>query len=108
MVYRIPHAAPASHLPEERRGRVVGRFCHLCGSIYPLHRDAHVGKPIYGKDHVASPCAHEGDAFVEGAAWWEPAVEVLPIPPGVDPGVAGSPAKGTEPEAKGAPAAAKA
>ena len=33
---------------------------------------------MYGRDHIASPCAHEGDAFEEGANWWQPAVEVLP------------------------------
>ena len=32
------HAAPQSQLPEERQGRTVGRFCQVCGSIYPLHR----------------------------------------------------------------------
>ena len=78
MVYRHPHAAPQGRLPEERRGRVVGCFCTVCGSIYPLHRARHSGKPIYGRDHVASPCAHEGDAFQEGAGWWDYAVEVLP------------------------------
>lgn len=106
MVYRAPHAAPASQLPAERRGRVVARFCRVCGSLYPLHRRTHSGHASYGKDHVASPCAHEGDEFVPGASWWEPAVEVLPIPPPGDPGVAGSPFPGTEPEAKGPPAPA--
>ena len=33
---------------------------------------------MYGRDHIASPCSHEGDAFEEGANWWQPAVEVLP------------------------------
>jgi hypothetical protein len=78
MVYRLPHAAPESQTPEERRGRVIGRFCRVCASIYPLHRAKHAGKPLYGKDHIASPCAHEGEVFETGANWWEPAVEVLP------------------------------
>lgn len=78
MVYRLPHAAPESQIPEERRGRAVGRFCLVCASIYPLHRAKHAGKPMYGKDHVASPCAHEGEVFEPGAGWWEPAVEVPP------------------------------
>ena len=80
MAYRNPQGAPASLVPAERRGRVVGRFCHVCACTYPLHRATHAGKPLYGKDHVASPCAHEGDAFAPGADWWEPAVEVLPEP----------------------------
>ena len=101
MVYRIPDAAPASQLPEERRGRVVARFCRVCGSLYPLHRRTHSGHASYGRDHVASPCAHEGDEFVEGASWWEPAVELLPQAAAGDPGVAGSPRPGTEPEAQG-------
>lgn len=78
MVYRTPHAAPSSQIPEAQRGRVVGQFCRVCGTVYPLHRGRHVGKPMYGRDHIASPCAHEGDAFVAGADWWEVAVEVLP------------------------------
>jgi hypothetical protein len=81
MTYRNPEAAPQSRIPAERRGRVVGRFCHVCATTYPLHRAAHSGKPLHGKDHVASPCAHEGDAFAAGADWWEPAVEVLPPAP---------------------------
>lgn len=78
MAYRQPEAAPQSRIPEARRGRVAGRFCHTCGSIYPLHRSAHSGKPLYGKDHIASTCAHEGEAFQPAETWWEPAVEVLP------------------------------
>jgi hypothetical protein len=78
MVYRFPHAAPKSQLPEGRRGRVVGRFCFTCGSIFPLHRARHSGKPVYGRDHIASPCAHEGEVFAPGATWWDDAVEVLP------------------------------
>lgn len=101
MVYRAPQAAPESQLPPERRGRVVARFCHVCGSLYPLHRRTHSGHAAYGKDHVAAPCAHEGDEFTPGALWWEPAVEVLPAAAAGDVGVAGSPLKGTEPEAKG-------
>lgn len=100
MVYRFPHAAPKSRLPEGRRGRVVGRFCFACGSIYPLHRARHAGKPVYGRDHVASPCAHEGEAFEPGAAWWDEAVEVMPeAAQAAHSGVAGSPAAGTEPSA---------
>lgn len=101
MVYRHPHAAPRSRVSEERRGRVVGYFCTVCGSIYPLHRGRHAGKPIYGRDHVASPCAHEGDVFAPGADWWDYAVEVLPEAAAGDPGIAGSPAPGTEPSATG-------
>jgi hypothetical protein len=80
MTYRIPEAAPQSQIPEERRGRTVGRFCHTCGSIYPLHRSTHSDKPMYGKDHISSTCAHEGEAFDTVEPWWEPAVEVLPAP----------------------------
>ena len=81
MVYRKPEAAPASALPPERRGEVVGRFCKVCASIYSPHALEHGGRPIYGRDHIASPCPHEGDRLVEGADWWEAAVEVLPAPP---------------------------
>lgn len=81
MVYRAPKPAPAGRLPAERRGRVVGRFCLACTAVYPLHRARHQGKPIYGRDHISSPCVHEGDAFGEEASWWQPAVEVLPAPP---------------------------
>lgn len=89
MVYRNPDAAPASAIPPERRGAVVGSFCKVCYETYPLHRPHHSGKPLHGKDHVASPCAHEGGEFAPGADWWEPAVEVLPAPPQGAP--AGSP-----------------
>lgn len=85
MVYRHPEAAPLSQIPEERRGRTIGRFCHGCGAIFPLHRGRHSGKPVSGKDHIASPCAHEGEEFEPGAAWWEPAVEVLAPPPAPPP-----------------------
>lgn len=99
MVYRFPHAAPQTQLPQERQGRVIGRFCKVCGTIYPLHRKLHRGKAMYGRDHIASPCSHEGDAFEAGAVWWEPAVEVLPeaIEKAAEDLVAGSPAKGTSP-----------
>lgn len=77
-MYRNPQAAPASAIPEERRGAVVGRFCRECGGVYSLHAARHKGKPMFGKDHVAAPCAHEGEAFDPGEPWWEPAVDVLP------------------------------
>ncbi|HVT18005.1 MAG TPA: hypothetical protein VHQ90_17745 [Thermoanaerobaculia bacterium] len=80
MVYRVPQAAPRSQVPEMRRGRVIGHYCLVCASIYPMHRGQHVGRPVYGRDHIASPCAHEGDIFAPGEPWWEPAVEVLPAP----------------------------
>ena len=79
--YRTPRLAPASTLPEERRGPVGGRFCKACGSVYPRFAARHKGKPMYGKDHIASPCSHEGDEFLAGESWWEPAVEVLPAAP---------------------------
>jgi hypothetical protein len=78
MVYRVPPAAPQSQVPPERRGRVLGHFCLVCASLYPLHRAIHTGRPVYGRDHIASPCAHEGDVFAPGESWWEPGVEVLP------------------------------
>lgn len=81
MAYRGPQAAPASRVPEERRGREVGRFCLSCGCIYPLFGRRHRGKPSLGKDHIVAPCSHEGDSFEAGAGWWEPAVEVLPAEP---------------------------
>lgn len=80
MVYRKPPVAPASSLPPERRGEVNARFCKVCGEFYPLHRARHSGKPMYGRDHIAAPCAHQGDEFEPGAAWWESGVEVLPPP----------------------------
>lgn len=84
MTYRGSEAAPMGSIPEERRGRKVGRFCLSCGSVYPLFHRRHKGKPAYGKDHVAAPCSHEGEAFGEGADWWQPAVEVLPAPEPVE------------------------
>ncbi len=78
MSYKTSMPAPASRVPEERRGRRVGTFCLDCGSVYPLHRAVHRGKPVYGRDHVAAPCSHEGEPFEPGASWWQPAVDVLP------------------------------
>lgn len=102
MVYRFPHAAPQSQLPPERQGRVIGYFCHTCGFFYPEHRKKHSGKPLYGRDHIASPCSHEGDLFAPGETWWELAVEVLPEAlTATDDRVTNSPLKGTEPEATG-------
>jgi hypothetical protein len=98
-MYRYPHAAPQSQIPEERQGRQVGRFCLTCASIYPIHRGRHSGKPIYGKDHIATTCAHEGDAFDPGESWWELAVEVLPhaVADAERDLRVGAPGKGTEP-----------
>jgi hypothetical protein len=81
MVFRAPKAAPASRLPPERRGAVIGRYCHGCNQVFPLQRAFHSGDPIYGRDHVASTCPYEGWRFEPGAASWEAAVEVLPAPP---------------------------
>ncbi|MDH3745445.1 MAG: hypothetical protein OES47_10130 [Acidobacteriota bacterium] len=78
MVYRRQQLAPASRLDEARRGRVGGRFCKVCCGIYSLHSAVHAGKPMYGRDHVPSPCSHEGKRFAEGEDWWEPAVEIEP------------------------------
>jgi len=98
-MYRMPHAAPESQVPEERRGRTIGRFCLVCSTIYPLGRLRHTGKGMYGRDHIASPCAHEGEVFEPGADWWQPAVEIVPEALAAGPAelVAGSPAKGTTP-----------
>jgi len=79
-MYRQIRPAPASALPEGRRGEIVGRYCHACHSVYPRFAASHHGKPTYGRDHVAAPCVHEGEAFAEGAEWWEPAVTVMPAP----------------------------
>jgi hypothetical protein len=73
-------SAPVSAVPVERRGRVVGRYCRVCHSIYPLHAPRHSGRTISGRDHISSTCSQEGLAFAEGATWWEPAVELLPAP----------------------------
>jgi hypothetical protein len=104
MVYRVPPAAPASQVPPDRRGRVMGHYCLICASLYPLHRATHTGRPVYGRDHIASPCSHEGDVFEPGASWWEPGVEVLPAAAataGTSPGTASSApgAPGTSPAA---------
>ena len=98
-MFRMPHAAPESQVPEEKRGRTIGRFCLVCSTIFPLHRAKHAGKGMYGRDHVASPCAHEGEMFEAGADWWQPAVEIVPeaLAAGAAELVAGSPAKGTAP-----------
>lgn len=77
MTYRGTEAAPVGSVPEERRGRELGRFCLSCGSVYPLFIAHHKGKPSFGKDHVVAPCSHEGESFADGADWWQPAVEVL-------------------------------
>ena len=81
MVFRAPKAAPESRVAAERRGALLGRFCMGCNQIFPLQRRMHSGDPIFGRDHVASPCPYEGWAFEPGADWWEPAVDVLPGPP---------------------------
>ena len=91
MAYRSAMPAPRSRVPEERRGRVAGIFCLECGTVYPLHRPRHSGKPLYGRDHVASPCPHEGEAFDPDEGWWEPAVEVLPPPPAAAEEASGKP-----------------
>jgi hypothetical protein len=54
---------------------------------------------MYGRDHIASPCTHEGEAFEAGENWWEPAVEVLPeaVKEAATDLATGSPAKGTAP-----------
>ncbi len=66
-----------SRISTDRRGRVVGRFCLGCGSVYTQHSGRHAGKPMYGRDHISSPCSHEGRTFDPTEDWWEPAVEVL-------------------------------
>ena len=87
MVFRTPHAAPMSRIAEERRGAIVGRFCHGCKAVYPMSRAVHAGDPIQGRDHIAAPCAYEGYPFTPGGEWWEPAVEVL-APPAAAPAAA--------------------
>jgi len=76
-MYRHIPSAPLSVLDAARRGRTVGRYCKACGAVYPALAPAHRGKPIYGRDHIAATCVHEGRRFDDGD-WWEPAVEVLP------------------------------
>ncbi len=80
MSFRYPPAAPASQIAPERRGAATARFCHGCQQLYPLLRARHVGRPIYGRDQVASACSYESLPFEPGASWWEEAVEVLPVP----------------------------
>lgn len=77
-MYKAPNAAPKSAVAEDRRGPEIGRFCVGCAGVYPPYRRRHTGKPMIGRDHVASPCAHEGREFQPDEPWWEPAVEVLP------------------------------
>ncbi len=108
MVYRVPPAAPRDQVPPEQRGRVMGIYCLVCASLYPLHRATHTGRPVYGRDHIASPCAHEGDAFAAGESWWEPGVEVLPAPVPAAGAPAGGAAAGGAPAAAAPPAATKA
>lgn len=103
MVYRVPPVAPQSQLPPDRRGPVMGHYCLVCASLYPLHRATHTGRPVYGRDHIASPCAHEGDVFAAGAIWWEPGVEVLPVSaasPGASPSASTSAPAAPPPAAK--------
>jgi hypothetical protein len=90
MVLRLPRSAPMSRIPEERRGHLLGRFCHGCNQVYPLQRRQHSGDPIHGRDLVSSTCPYEGSAFEPGASWWEPAVTVLPPPPPVEPSAEGA------------------
>jgi hypothetical protein len=79
-MFRTPQPAPLSAVPEDRRGPVVGRFCRTCGATFSRHQARHQGKGVYSRDHVASPCSHEGEAFAASEPWWEPAVVVLPLP----------------------------
>jgi hypothetical protein len=90
----------------------MGHFCLICASLYPLHRATHTGRPVYGRDHIASPCTHEGDVFEPGASWWEPGVEVLPAAaapaaPGTSPAAATAPPPAAAPPPSPPPAAAK-
>jgi hypothetical protein len=108
MVYRVPPVAPQSQLPPDRRGPVMGQYCLVCASLYPLHRATHTGRPVYGRDHIASPCAHEGDIFAAGATWWEPGVEVLPAPAPLPPAAhQAAPASAPAPSPAAPPPAAK-
>ncbi len=75
--------APQSRIPADRRGAVVGRFCHGCLEVYPTFAARHAGKPSWGKDLVPATCPYEGRPFRPEETWWEPAVEVLapaPLP----------------------------
>lgn len=78
-MYRQPQAAPQSAIASAQRGPVAGKFCKSCGSTFSVHQAIHRGKGVYSKDHIASPCPHEGDFFAPGEDWWEPAVIVLPV-----------------------------
>jgi hypothetical protein len=78
-VLHVPISAPQSAIAPERRGEVVGRFCRGCQAVYSTHAPRHSGKPVFGRDHVASTCPYEGRAFDADAPWWEPAVAVLPL-----------------------------
>jgi len=82
MAFRKPNIAPMSQVPPQRRGRVVGRFCHACGGVFMRHATVHRGKGLglFTRDHVAAPCTYEGEPFEAGADWWEFAVELLPAP----------------------------
>ena len=91
MTIRSTSLAPQSMVPPERRGAVQGKFCKTCATAFPLQLGRHAGKGVNGHDHIASPCAHEGEAFTAGAPWWEPAVVVLP-PPAPAPAVETAPA----------------
>lgn len=77
----VPSSAPQSAIAPERRGEIVGRYCRGCQAVYSLHAPRHSGKPIFGRDHIASACPYEGRAFTAEATWWEPAVALLPAPP---------------------------
>ena len=71
-----------------------GLRLHLFAPAHPAPRQVR-----YGRDHIASPCSHEGESFEPGANWWEPAVEVLPeaAEKAATDLVVGPPAKGTGP-----------
>lgn len=78
MANRSMDLVPQSRVAAERRGPAQGKFCKVCATVFPLHLARHVGKGIHGHDHIASPCAHEGEAFAHAGEWWEPAVILLP------------------------------
>ncbi len=79
-MFRSVRPAPISRVPVEKQGAIVARYCKICRSFYPLYASRHAGKPLGGRDHVASPCSQEGRRFLEGEDWWEYAVEVLESP----------------------------